>query len=220
MNWLMIIIVACLVLSIFDGYKKGFMRTVFSLVSWILVLVICNVATPMVTDFLIKETNIEESISVSISEKINEMIAESKVAELEETMPEELKTALLGEEGNLEEILAANGEEMVNATSIVYTIISAIGLVIVIIVARVLLIVVDGVLGIASKLPLIGSVDKILGVACGGIKGILICWVILTVVYVLAFTGVNTELAGFIADSQLLSWLQENNYILKMVMPE
>lgn len=220
MNWLMIIIVACLVLSIFDGYKKGFMRTVFALVSWILVLVICNVATPMVTDFLIEETNIEESISVSISEKINEMIAESKVAELEETMPEELKMALLGEEGNLEEILAANGEEMVNATSIVYTIISAIGLVIVIIVARVLLIVVDGVLGIASKLPLIGSVDKILGVACGGIKGILICWVILTVVYVLAFTGVNTELAGFIADSQLLSFLQENNYILKMVMPE
>ena len=220
MNWLMIVIIACLVLSLFEGYKKGFMRTVFSLVSWILVLVICNIATPMVTDLLIKETNIEESISLSISEKINELIAESEVNELEETTPEELRIALFGENGSLEETLASNGESVVQATSMVHTIISAIGLIIVIVVARVLLIVVDGILGIASKLPLIGSVDKLLGIVCGGIKGVLICWVILTVVYVLSFTGANTELAGFIAESQLLSWLQENNYILKIVMPK
>lgn len=217
MNWLVIVIIACLVLNVFEGYRTGFMRTVFSLVSWILVLIICNVATPMVTDFLIEETNIEESISMSISGQINQLIAESDIVELEQTIPEELREALLGEGGSLEDILSSNGEAVVEATSIVHTIVSAVGLIIVLIVSRVFLFIVDGVLGIASKLPVIGSMDKILGIACGGIKGVLLCWVILAIVYVLAFTGTNTELANLIAESQLLSWMQENNYILQMI---
>ncbi len=216
MNYLLIAVVVLLAWSLFDGYKKGFMRGVFSLVSWIIILVICNVATPMVTDFLIEETSIEESISENISAKLNEMIAESGIAEIEESIPEELRAALLGEEGNIEEVIANNGEMVINSTSIVYSIISVISLVVVIIVAKILMVVIELVLGIASKLPIIGSADKLLGILCGGIKGVLICWIVLAVVSVLAISGANTEIASYIAQSQFLTWMQDHNYILKM----
>lgn len=216
MNYLLIAVVVLLAWSLFDGYKKGFMRGVFSLVSWIIILVICNVATPMVTNFLIEETSIEESVSENISAKLNEMIAESGIAEIEESIPEELRAALLGEEGNIEEVIANNGEMVINSTSIVYSIISMISLVVVIIVAKILMVVIELVLGIASKLPIIGSADKLLGILCGGIKGVLICWIVLAVVSVLAISGANTEIASYIAQSQFLTWMQDHNYILKM----
>lgn len=216
MNYLVIVILLILAWSLFDGYKKGFMRGVFALVSWIIILVLCNVATPMVADFLIEETSIEESISETITVKLNEMIAESGVAEVEQNIPEELRTALLGEEGNFEEILAAEGQMIINSSSIVYTVISVVALVIVVIVTRILMIVIDMVLGIASKLPIIGSADKLLGVVCGGAKGMLICWIVLAVISVMALSSANTELASCITESQLLTWMQDNNFILKM----
>lgn len=219
MNFLVIAVLLILAWSLFDGYKKGFMRGVFALLSWVIVLVVCNVATPMVTDLLIEETSIDESITESISVKLNEMIVESNISEIEEGIPEELRTALLGEEGNMEEILAANGQMVINSTSIVYTVVSIVALVVVVVVTRILVMVVDKVLHIASKLPIIGPADKLLGIACGGAKGMLICWLVLAIVSVMTLTGMNTELATYITESQLLTWMQENNFILKMFMP-
>lgn len=219
MNYLLIVVLLVLAWSLFDGYKKGFMRGVFALLSWIIVLVLCNVATPIVTDFLIEETSIEESISETITEKLNVMIAESGVVEFEQAVPEELKVALLGEEGNMEEILAANGQMVINSSSIVYTIISAVALIIVIVVTRILMVVIDMVLGVASKLPIIGPADKLLGIVCGGAKGLIICWIVLAIITVMALTGTNTELASYITESQLLAWLQDNNFVLKIFTP-
>lgn len=216
MNYLLIAVLALLVWSVIDGYKKGFMRTVFALISWILVLVICNVATPMVTDFLIEETSIVETIGDALAQKVNEMITESGVGDLEQNIPEELKSIL--EEGNinLEEVLATNENMMVDATSIIHTIVSIIAFVLVIVVSRILVWVVDMVLGIASKLPIIGSVDRLLGFVCGGARGILFSWIVLTVVSLAVIPNLDVDFVSMIAQSQLLTWLQENNFILRM----
>lgn len=220
MNYLLIAILALLIWSVFDGYKKGFMRTVLALVSWIIILVVCNVATPMVTDFLIEETGIADTVGDAIAEKVNEVIAQSGVGELEQNLPEEIKNMLAEGNINIEELLAANGEALVDATSIVYTIVSIIAFVLVIIVTRVILWLTDKVLGIASKLPIIGSLDKLLGLACGVAKGILICWIVLAVVSVAVIPNANVDFVTMIQESQLLTWLQNNNYILKMFVGE
>jgi len=218
MNYLLIVILVLLGWNLFQGYKKGFMKTVFALISWILVLVVCNMATPMVADFLMEETEIAVGITEALEEKINEVIAESGVLEIEENMPEELQAALTGSEGGFEEILNAGGDMVVNSTSIVYTIVSIIALILVIIVTRIVLMVIDFVLGIASKLPIIGSVDKLLGILCGGAKGFLICWLLLAVVGALSLTGANMEWAAYITQSQFLTWMQDNNFILNMLI--
>ena len=71
-------------------------------------------------------------------------------------------------------------------------------------------------LKIASKFPLIGSLDKLLGLVCGAAKGILICWIVLAVVSMVVIPNANVDFASMIQESQLLTWLQNNNYILKM----
>lgn len=220
MNILTIIILAVLVLSVFSGYKKGFLKTAFSLVSWIVVLVLCNFATPIVTDMLIENTDIEVVVQTTVDTKINEVINEtletSDLAELEAALPAELKTALLGENGSLQEVVA-NGTAL-DTTALVNGIVGILGFVITVIILRLAMVVVEVVLNIVAKLPLIGPMDKLLGLACGAGKGIILCWVILAIVSVLALTGVNTELATYISQSELLTWLQDNNVLLNLIL--
>lgn len=216
MNYLLIAVLLLLAWNLFDGYRKGFMRTVFSLVSWILVLVVINYATPMVTDFLMEETSIAETVSGALEEKINEVIAESGIEGFEENLPEELKAALSGANGGFEEILNADGEVIINSTSIVYTVVWVIAVILVIIVTRIAMLIIDAILGLASKLPIIGSLDKLLGILCGAANGLLTSWIILAIVPMLTIPGINIDFAACIEQSQLLTWMQQNNFILKM----
>lgn len=219
MNILTIIILAIFGVCVFFGYKKGFLKTAFSLVSWILVLVLCNFATPIVTDLLVQHTDIEVVVEATVDEKLKNAMAEvmenGKVSELEAALPAEIKELLMGESESLEELFLSSA--MIDLTPVVDGIVGILGFVITVIVLRIAMVVVEFLLGVVSKLPLIGPMDKLLGIACGGVKGIIWCWVILAVVSVLALTGVNTELAAYIAQSELLTWLQDNNVLLNLI---
>lgn len=224
MNILTIIILAVLILSVIGGYKKGFLKTAFSLVAWIVVLILCNFVTPIVTDMLVEKTEIEvvvqKTVDTKIDQVINETITETiegtDLAELEAALPAELKDALLGENGSLQEVVT-NGVDL-DTAGLVNGIVGILGFVITVIVLRLAMLVVELALNLVGKLPLIGPMDKILGLACGAGKGIILCWVILAVVSVLALTGTNTELATYISQSELLTWLQDNNVLLNLIL--
>ena len=220
MNILVIIILGVFLLSLFAGYKNGFLKTVFSLISWIIALVVCNVATPLVADFLIEKTTIATDVQIVIEEKINEVLAQTidttEIGAIDAAIPEELKGLLFGEEESFGDSISV--ENMFNVTPLVESVMSIIAFLIVIVVIRIALLIVELVLGIASKLPLIGPLDKMLGFVCGAGKGLIWCWVILAVISVLALTGTNTEWAAYIAESELLTWLQENNILLNYIV--
>ena len=220
MNILTIIILAVFVLSVFDGYRKGFLKTAFSLVSWILVLVLCNYATPIVTTALIENTDVEVMVQTTVDAKLMEVFSDtletSGIAELEATLPAELKTAILGENGSFEEVIA-NGIQL-DTTSLVNGIVEILGFVITVAILRVAMMIIELALGFVAKLPLIGPMDKMLGLACGAGSGLIWCWVVLAIVSVLALTGTNTELATYVSQSQLLTWLQDNNVILNLIL--
>ena len=220
MNILTIIILAVFVLCVFSGFKKGFLKTAFSLVSWILVLVLCNFATPIVTDILVQNTDVEVIVQTTVETKVMEAVEQavqnSDVSELEAALPAELKDLLLGEHESINELLL-DSSKPIDVTPVVNGIIGILGFVVTVIVLRIAMVIVELALGVVAKLPLIGPADKLLGIACGGVKGLIWCWVILAVVSVLALTGVNTEFAGYIAQSELLTWLQDNNVLLNLI---
>ena len=220
MNILTIIILAVFVLCVFSGFKKGFLKTAFSLVSWVLVLILCNFATPIVTDMLVQNTEVEVIVQTTVETKVMEAVEQavqnSDVSELEAALPAELKDLLLGEHESINELLL-DSSKPIDVTPVVNGIIGILGFVVTVIVLRIAMVIVELALGVVAKLPLIGPADKLLGIACGGVKGLIWCWVILAVVSVLALTGVNTEFAGYIAQSELLTWLQDNNVLLNLI---
>lgn len=220
MNILTIIILAVFILAVWGGYKKGFLKTAFSLISWALVLVLCNYATPIVTNALIEKTDIEVYVQATIDSKLNEIISEtietSGIAEIEATLPAELKTALLGEGISLQE--AVETGVSLDTTAMAAGVVGILGFVVTVVGLRIALVLVERLLTIIGKLPLIGPLDKMLGLVCGIGNGFILSWLVLAGVSVLAFTGTNTELAGYIAQSQLLTWLQDNNVLLNLIV--
>ena len=220
MNILTIIILAVFALCVFSGYTKGFLKTAFSLVSWIIVLVLCNFATPIVTELLVQNTDIEVVVQATVEEQM--MAAIEQVGEgydvtgIEASLPAELKTLLLGDKENIMELLLSSAAPM-DLTPVVDGIVGILGFVITVILLRIAMVIVEFLLGVVAKLPLIGPMDKLLGIACGGVKGLIWCWVILAVVSVLALTGTNTEFAAYIAQSELLTWLQDNNMLINLI---
>ena len=219
MNILTIVILAVFVLSIFEGYRKGFLKTAFSLVSWIIILALCEFATPVVTQALVEYTDIEVVVQTTVDAELGKIISDtidaSRISEFEAALPAELKTVLLGESGSLQEIITSG--VALDTTGSVKGIVEILGFVVTVIVLRIAMVIIELLLGFVSKLPLIGPMDKILGLACGVGQGLIWCWIILAVVSLLALTGMNTELAAYISQSQLLAWLQDNNVLLNLI---
>lgn len=219
MNILTIIVLAIFAICVLGGYKEGFLKTAFSLVSWIVVLVLCNYATPIVTNIIVESSPIDEALQTTVDAKIGEIISNtletSGVAELEDTLPAELKAALLGENVSLQDVVV-NGA--LDTTVLVNGIVNIMGFLVTLVGLRIVMKLIELILTIIGKLPLIGPLDKLLGAVLGVGNGLILNWILLAVLSVSALSGVHTEFATYISQSELLTWLQDNNLLLNLMV--
>ena len=61
MNWLLILVVLLVAGNIVWGFFRGFLRVVYSMAAWILILVFVTFATPYVADWMTKHARTERS---------------------------------------------------------------------------------------------------------------------------------------------------------------
>lgn len=225
MNWLLIVILLIILANIVWGYKKGFMQVALSLVSWLLVLIACYTITPIVADIIIEKTPLAAVVQDAVSEKVNEIIDEvasgaadamenEMVAKIEENLPEQIKGVILGEHASFGDLITSTGDVDIDTTELAKNAAYLIALVIVLIISRIALVIAEKFLNLVSKLPIIGQADALLGIAAGLVKGLVWCWVLLTIIAMLAYTGTNTDLLAMVNESKILTWLYENNLIM------
>ena len=72
MNWLLIIIVLLLALCVVNGYRKGFLRMMYSMVSWVIMFALVTWATPYINTFLRNNTSIYQTIATYCEQQIQE----------------------------------------------------------------------------------------------------------------------------------------------------
>ena len=70
---------------------------------------------------------------------------------------------------------------------------------------------------VISKLPVVSWVNKLLGIVFGFLETILIIWTIYTFAMLLDLGVVEQMLLDSTADSQLLSWFYQHNYLAYLV---
>lgn len=223
MNWLLILVVGLLVGNAVWGYKKGFMKVALSLVSWVAVLVIVYIGTPIMADIIKANTPIEGIIEENFTKVINEAIANANFEDVAAALPQEVrelleKSGILNNLNGSDVLPSDTAEKILESTGLAGSIISLLSAIIVAIIARIALLVAEFILGLAAKLPLIGPMDKIAGLGFGAVKGLIWCWLILAVVGILALTGTNTDFIALVHESEILTWLYDNNIIMNMLM--
>lgn len=238
MNWLLIIVVLVLALSILNGYRKGFLKIIYSMVSWIVMLVLVTWLTPYVNTFFVKNTSLSSQIASyceqSLRQKAGELQPVQPGLEVNEFLSEEIKQQITGLGVNLpESVIDRIWENAVGTTSsfletakiyelvaksMAEFILNGISFFIALVTAVIVVHLVSHILNLAAKIPIIHGVNRYLGIAAGAVYGFVLVEVAFYLIAVCSAAELGRGLTAYIYENPFLISLYENNMIVTLVL--
>ena len=205
-----LIVLAIIALCIILGYVRGLTGSLIKILSFVLSIVIAFVLFIPISNLVIENTQIDESLEQSIREMIigNEQNEESN-------MPEAI-TDYIGQ--RVEQAADDAKTAVVDSTArdVAETIVKAGTWVVLFIIARILLIFLKFITALIAKLPVIKQFDKLGGIAYGLIEGLIIVYLLLALVSFIAPMFDNSIIVA-IKDSFVGSIFYNNNLLLKII---
>lgn len=217
LDWIIIIIIS---ISIFFGYHKGLIKTLFDFISMIVAFIMTYLLYPYVSLFLLKHTKIHDKIANKVQEvfDFDQLFqgAVSKESQIDSIgamgIPKGLKESLI--QNNNDEIFRLLGvdsfEEYVSHY-IATTTMNILVLVVLFVAITIILAIVIRVLDLIAKLPVLKQANKTAGAFIGFVMGILSVSVIMLVISSLISLQGNQELFELIETGSVSKWLYDNN---------
>ena len=294
MNWLLIVVVVLWAFYIVRGYKKGMLKMLYSLVSWIVILILVTMATPYMTEFLTANTSIEQNIHKTCKEKLKNLVTGDNAATdadmapgaepgsdsgsnssanpgsdsgpnssansgsdssskpsansgsdsgsnssanpgsdsssnssansgsdsssnsntditksnkalldaLGLKIPEELLDSIAGDNNLADSFFESTGLYEQAATEIT------------VIISRIIY----GMISIVEAAPVVGTLNRLLGIIIGSVKGLFIVWTVFAIVAMNAMTQAGMMMSDYIYESPFLKWIYENNFVLTILL--
>ena len=238
MNWLLIIVILVLAGNIVWGFSKGFLRVIYSMLAWIAILVFVTWATPYVANVLTEKTNIDNRIETNLDEKLHELVigdtngqkedrepdtqnpgqGKKNYRDLQMKLPDAVTNKLFDTNKIADQILEGSGAYDVVAGRATDLVMRVISFVLVLLIAVLSFHLLSVVLKVVEKLPLIGGINRLLGLFAGLVKGILIIWLAFAIIAMAGTTDIGIALISYIYESPLLIWVYENNFVLTLLM--
>lgn len=238
MNWLLIIVILVLAGNIVWGFSKGFLRVIYSMLAWIAILVFVTWATPYVANVLTEKTNIDNRIESNLDEKLHELVigdtngqkedrepdaqnpgqGKKNYRDLQMKLPDAVTNKLFDTNRIADQILEGSGAYDVVAGRATDLAMRVISFVLVLLIAVISFHLLSVVLKVVEKLPLIGGINRLLGLFAGLVKGILIIWLAFAIIAMAGTTDIGIALISYIYESPLLIWVYENNFVLTLLM--
>ena len=238
MNWLLLLALALIGVFGFIGWRVGFVKSVFSLVSTIAVIIITILVSPIVTNML--KSN--ETVSGGIRSKLENVIDLSGIAEnlssdeekdplafidgleLPDSIKDTIKDSLTDTMEEKEEEAASFVGDKLNALEkyicelLTNIILNALGFFLTFIIAAVGMAVLCFVLDLLSKLPVLHQINAVAGVAIGALEGLVILWIVFIVITMLGSTAFGQTCMAMISESKILSFLYDSNILSKILL--
>ena len=206
-----IVIVAIVASLVFIEAKKGIVNVIFNLGAFAVSLLLTVILITPVTNFVINNTTLDETIESSILESgiidekpSSEVTENDDIASMISNYVKEIEVKV--QNGIFTTISRGLAESIVK-------LVVAIGLFIVI---RIILVIVKCVTHLIAKLPLIREVDKIGGGIYGFLKAMLVLYVVFAVIFLL--TSINMiNITEYIYSSIIAKFLYTNNLIINIL---
>ena len=238
MNWLLIIVILVLAGNVVWGFSRGFLRVIYSMLAWIAILVFVTWATPYVANVLTEKTNIDNRIESNLDEKLHELVigdtngqkedrepdaqnpgqGKKNYRDLQMKLPDAVTNKLFDTNKIADQILEGSGAYDVVAGRATDLVMRVISFVLVLLIAVISFHLLSVVLKVVEKLPLIGGINRLLGLFAGLVKGILIIWLAFAIIAMAGTTDIGIALISYIYESPLLIWVYENNFVLTLLM--
>ncbi len=229
MNILLVVIAVFFVVEAVVGMKRGFIKTVFSMFSVIIALVVTAFVSPAVTEKLQGNEKVmgyftEKTAEVLPFDEVESMLnLENKQTEQQAfldslPLPESIRKQLMaGNTKNYYQTLGVDSFPAYLCNYVACMIISAVSFVATFFVMIVLLKVLCFSLDLISKLPLLNQVNHLLGMAVGILYALLLVWVGGVVLTAFSGTAAGSSLMEMVNDSRILSFLYNSNPLVGKV---
>lgn len=226
-QWVLILVAAILLLHILNGRRRGLIKTVFSLFSVIVAMVVTATVAPMISKQLQNNETVyafvEDKVTASLDVYIEDM-EESSVAVQNEViqglpLPEAVKDMLV-ENKNAEvyQAMAVEGLRDYVIKYITGVVINAGSFIVVFIVVNIAIRILAVLLDIISKLPVLNTLNKTGGAVIGFLQGMLVIWLLCIVLMAFSSTELAQDVYGQINASKILTYIYDNNLLLETVI--
>lgn len=210
-----------------QGFRKGLVKTAVSMVFFIVVIGVSSWLNPNIGDFIRENTDWQEKLEAQCSkilfqglEEQMDLSASSQADFIEELpLPETMKEKLV--ENNYPEVyqqLAAESFADYIASYLARGIINGIAFLISFIVTIVIVKMILYAVDILTELPVIGTVNRLAGMALGAAQGILWIWIVFLVISLLYDTSVGAYLGSVIREDPVLAVIYDGNYLMQIIM--
>ncbi len=223
MNIALIIVLLILIVNALYGRKAGLIKTVFSLFSMIAAILLTSFISPQVSKVLQENEAVMEYMSGKVEavlplEELGNKITDQISFVDSLPIPEAMKTSII-ENNNSDAYaeMAVDNFTTYITHAIANIVLNAIAFIVTFIVIIIILNIICSVLNIISKLPILNQINKTAGMLVGGVQGLIIIWVLGILVTVFSGSAFGQEVFGMINESAFLSFLYNNNLILRVI---
>lgn len=202
-----IVVLAIFLLSVFLGYKRGLINVIFNLCAFILAIVVTWILYTPVTNFVVNNTQLDESIKSVIIEKgvVPEDTTKDKEKDEVSKYIDQYVSKTVNSTRN--EVVKSTADIIAEKT---VAIIVAIGLFIVVRIALLLLrFVANGL----AELPIIKQFNEAGGLVYGVIRGLFVIYLLFAICFIIMSVN-NIETVANVIDSTILSKFIYNHNIL------
>lgn len=223
MNWLLIVVLAILFVNALIGMKVGLIKTVFSLCSMIIAVILTLWLSPYVNDYMRGNEKIYKGINSKVEKVLPHIKDKADQSERISTieglkLPQSLKDSLI--ENNNTEVykkLAVKSFKGYISNYLTGIVINALAFSVTFIIILILLWVISIALDIISKLPLLHQVNKMTGLVAGLIHGLVIVWIFCIILTVFGSSQLGQKAMEMIGEDQILSFIYNNNILLDFI---
>lgn len=223
MNALVLVVVGILVVCMFMGYRAGLIKTIFSIFSMVVALILTMFISPYVSKALQSNEKIVDYFSEKVVLVLNLDELDNSIKDKTDQInhlpiPDTMKQSLMQNDSTENEnALGATTFTGYLSRSIACMILNSLSFAITYVILIILLRVLCVVLNIISKLPVIHQINKLTGLAAGLVQGVIIVWLLCIVLVIFSGTALGKDCYEMINDSSFLGLIYNNNLILKFV---
>ena len=208
-----IVLILVIVLSAFIGYKKGFVKVIVKLGTFLIALVLAFLLQSSVAKFIGEDIGFKNTISTTVQNKLSDY-AKSKEYDK--------KTDIKMLEKTIDEINSAAEEKKAEviqkwANNIADFILKGLSFIIIFFTVAIVMGILSLILNTVIKLPVLDTLNGVLGLGAAVILMAVRIMILLTIIYFVSPLEIIQPVINYINTSCITKLLYENNIIVNIL---
>lgn len=208
-----IVLILVIALSAFIGYKKGFVKVIVKLGTFLIALVLAFLLQSSVAKFIGEDIGFKNTISTTVQNKLSDY-AKSK--------EDDKKTDIKMLEKTIDEINSAAEEKKAEviqkwANNIADFILKGLSFIIIFFTVAIVMGILSLILNTVVKLPVLNTLNGVLGLGAAVILMTVRIMILLTIIYFVSPLEIIQPVINYINTSCITKLLYENNIIVNIL---